>query len=679
MSTIGTSFTRVPTLLASQSALSSLTRSNSAMLRVQNQIASGLRVARPSDDALKAAAIAFIDDRLERADQRARNIDHGRAALDSLDAMLAEVSELALEAKSLATAQLSTGHSAEQRRQQADIVAGFIDSLFNIANTQSVAGHVLGASNATTTPVQTFHDGYRYTARGTGLITDLGAGLNIPLTLGQSPIIGTSARVRGDVRFQPTLTASTPIAELRGARGLGVTPGAVQVSINNAPPLTVDLADADTLENVAAAITHAIRQYESQHDVTILGPSGITIADNALRFDITAPPGQPPNTIAFQDLGAGTTAQDLGLAAENFAFGPSDDTGLPLDPQLTWRTPIAAIFQDPLGAIRIRNAGLTRIVNLGGAQTLGDIRDLIEGSGAGLRVTINDARDGLDIVSEVSTSRTNALAIEEANDGTNTAARLGIRTYAPSTRLADFNHGRGVRFNTASIDPVTGQPDPQADIDFTIRLGDGRAIDIDLRPQDVLTVGTLIARINELAAQAGHDAEFEAALVPHTNGLALIQGIDIGNPITIEPRNRSLAAEDLGLMAGRYDPDRAAFIAEDRATVRVDSFFSHLLDLRDALRADDHNAITYAAEGIESIVARVAETRGLVGGFAQRIERAATRNEDLIVLDQSIRGTLRDTDFAEAAIRLSMLQTQIQAGLASTARLSSLSLLDFLA
>ncbi len=682
MSTIGTSFSRVPTLLASQSALSSLNRSNASMLRVQYEIASGLRVSRPSDDALRASAIAFLDDRLERADQRGRNIDHARAALNSLDSMLAEVSELALEAKGLATSNLSTGIPPEQRRQQADIVAGLIDSLMNLSNMDSVAGHLLGASTTSVAPVQGFHDGYRYTARGPGLITDLGDGLNIPLTLAESPIIGTSARVRGDVRFQPTLTPATPVVELRGARGLGVALGAVQLSINNSPRLTVDLAGADTLENVAAAITHAVRQYEAEHEVEILGPAGVRIVDDAIAFDITAPPGEPANELTFFDLGAGTTALDLGLTdigGAAFSFGPGDDTGLPIDPELTWRTPITAIFQDPLGAIRIRNAGLTRLVDLSSAQTLGDVRDLIEGSNSGLRVAINDTRDGLDIISEVSTSRANAMAIEEANDGTNTAARLGIRTYAPTTRITDFNDGRGIRFNTNSVDPITGQPDPQGDIDFTIRLGDGRTIDVDLRPQDVQTVGTVIARINELTALSGMDADFEAGLVPHANGLALIQSQDTGNPITIEPRNRSLAAQDLGLLGGEYDPDRATFVAEDRAKVRVDSFFSHLLDLRDALHADDDDAITFAAENIESIVGRVAETRGLVGGYAQRIDRAATRNEDLIVLDQTIRGGLRDTDLADAAVRLSMLQTQIQAGLASTARLSSLTLLDFLA
>jgi hypothetical protein len=282
-----------------------------------------------------------------------------------------------------------------------------IDSLFHMANTRSVAGYVLGASTATAAvPVQGFHDGYRYTARGTGLITDLGDNLNIPLTLGASPVIGTSARVRGDVRFQPSLSPTTVIAELRGARGLGVTPGSVQIAINNAPRLTVNLSGVETLEGIAAAITHAIGEYEDENEITILGSGGVSITNNAISLDVTAPPGEPPNTVRFFDPGPGTTAADLGLAAEGFAFGPGDDTGFALDPELTWRTPISAIFTQPLGAIRVKNAGLTRLVDLSGAQTLGDIRDQIEGSGAGLRVSINDTLDGLDIVNEVSTSST---------------------------------------------------------------------------------------------------------------------------------------------------------------------------------------------------------------------------------------------------------------------------------
>lgn len=680
MSTIGSTFSRVPTLLASQSALTSINRSNAAMLRLQHQIASGLRVSRPSDDPLKAATIAYLDDRLERADQRARNLNHGQSALDALDSVLGEISELALEAKSVAVSNLGTGIPVEQRRQQAGVISGLIDSLFHASNTRSVAGHVIGASTAQAVPVQSLFSGYRYAAQGPGLLTDLGDGLRIPLTLSDNPVIGTSARVRSDVQLQPQLSAATPLVEVRGARGVGVAVGAVQIEINGQTRLTVDLGGADTIGNVADAITHAIRQYEDQSQTTILGTGGVTVGEQAILIDVSADPVAPggdPPVITFIDLGAGTTARDLGLTAEPFIGGDTPGEGEPLDPILTWRSPIGALLDQPLGKVRLRNAGHTRIVDLSGAQNIGDIRDRIHGAGLGVRIEINETRDGLNIVSEVSTSRRNAMSIEDA-DETGTASLLGIRTYAPTTRLADFNFGRGVRFNTDSVDPVTGLPDPQRDVDFTIHLGDGTRLDVDLRPQDMVSVATLIARINQIARDVGQDipGDFEARIGP--GGLMLAQDGDFPEPLRIEPRNGSQAAEDIGLLHGAYDAQEAAFFAEDRAKVRVNSLFSHLLDLRDALLDDDLDTLTLAGEDLESVIGRVAESRAQVGGWSRRIVQAATRHEDLMVLDESIRSTLRDTDFAEAAMRLSLLQTQLQAGLASAARLSSLSLLDYL-
>src|SRR5262249_4735197 len=107
--------------------------------------------------------------------------------------------------------------------------------------------------------------------------------------------------------------------------------------------------------------------------------------------------------------------------------------------------PIPQLGIGPLGSITLKNAGNTRTVDLSSAQTLDDVRNLIEGSGLGLRVQINDAQTGLDVLNEVSTGKAGAMSIEEVPGGNLTATRLGIRTYAAETRLADFNDGKGVR------------------------------------------------------------------------------------------------------------------------------------------------------------------------------------------------------------------------------------------
>jgi flagellar hook-associated protein 3 FlgL len=100
--------------------------------------------------------------------------------------------------------------------------------------------------------------------------------------------------------------------------------------------------------------------------------------------------------------------------------------------------------------------------------------------------------------------------------------------------------------------------------------------------------------------------------------------------------------------------------------------------LRDALERNDTSGITLAGGKLEEFVSRVAETRALVGGYARRVDDAQSREQDQNVLDETIRSNVRDLDYAEAAVRLSLLQTQYQAGLQTTALLQGQSLLNFL-
>lgn len=685
MSIIAPGLARVPNMLFASQSLSSISRTNVALYRVNEQFATGRAINRPSDDAVRAAAIAVLDERLERSAQRLRNLDHADAALSELDVALGEAHDLFLEAQTIASQQANTGSSDDERSAQAQVVSSLIDRLYQLSNRESVAGYIFGGSRAGQRPVELLHGGYRYVGSGDGLVTDLGPGQSIPLTMGAGSAIGaTSARVQGSVDLDPALTPETRLADLAGARGLGVTLGQIDLGFDGGPLARIDLSGADTMEDVVATITAAIRQYESDNAVTILGPAGVSLSGGAISIDVVA--GPPDPQLTFSDVGGGVTAKDLGLASDTSAvvFDAASPDGLDLNPRLTWRSPVSALqgVTGALGSIRINNLGRTAVVDLSGAQTLEDVRNLIEAAGLGVRVEINAAGDGIDVVNETAAGRDQALSIAEVPGSNQTATRLGIRTYTGDTLLSDFNDGRGVRIVHGSTDPTTGLPDPARDVDFTITLGDGAAttIDVDLRPEDIVSVQTLIDRINSQAAAQGVNvpADFEAVLTEDANGLTFVQNGTYTGPVRVEPQNNSAAAGDLGLMDGTYDAGTGSFRAQDRATVRVDSLFTALIDLRDALLRNDTAGITLAGERLEQTSERVVQARAVVGAHASRVQAAALRQENLVVLDEKTRSGLRDLDYAEASVRFSQLQLQLQAGLQVTAMASSRTLLDFL-
>lgn len=680
MSIIPAGISRAPNLLFSQSSLSNITRANLDLFTAQTQLATGRKVGRFSDDAVKAATISVLDDSIERSGQRARNLDHAESALDVLDSSLGEATDLLLDAKSIASEQVGFGSSAEERASKAQVVGSMLQSLLNLANRQSVAGYMFGGSRTGTAPVEQLFGGFRYVGEGDGLTTDLGLGDSVRLTLGASNSIGaTSARVRGDQDLDPVLTGDTRLADMGGARGLGVTPGTVRFSFSGGPLTDVDLSGADSAQDVADALTFAIRDYETAHGVTALGAGGVSFAGGAFTFDVA-----PGGSLQFADATGGVTAQDLGLVSGSgpVIFTPTSPAGLDAAPELTWRTGIGSLagVTGPLGSIRLNNMGQSRVVDLSGAATLGDLRNIIEGAGLGLRVVINTDGSGIDVLNEVAGSRGQAMSIEEVPGGT-TATALGIRSFTASTRIADFNDGRGVSIVDGATDPITGLPDPALNSDFSITLGDtgGTTFPVDLRPQDMVTVQTVIDRINAEAAAAGiAPADFSAALADGANGIAFTQNAAFTGSIRVGKLNNSAAAEQLGLATGTYDATTRTFRAEDRAKVRVDNLFTQLIDLRDSLLGNDTAGMTIAGERLETSSDALSQTRALVGGYASRVGAEQKRVEDSTVTDEKTRSNLRDLDYAEAASRFALLQTQLQAGIQSAAAASRLSLLDFL-
>ncbi|MCP4938725.1 MAG: hypothetical protein GY921_06030, partial [Phycisphaeraceae bacterium] len=325
----------------------------------------------------------------------------------------------------------------------------------------------------------------------------------------------------------------------------------------------------------------------------------------------------------------------------------------------------------PLGSLRIENAGQVRVVDLAGVTTIGDLRDTVELLDIGVRIELGASGDRIAVKNELSGG---AMSISEVGGGV-TATELGIRNFSADTLLSDFNDGRGVAIRSGSVDPISGNLDPDADVDFTVSLHDGRSFDVDLAGAE--TVQDVLDAIKGAAGGIGLvvPGEFDAGLASDGNGIAFTDLTVGGDDLSIERRNNSTAAADLGIQGSTAG---ATLAGTDRATVAVDGVFGHLKALRDALYADDESGIAFAVQRLEADIARSTEARAEVGVRARRVEDATIREEDLQVQDLSLKSTLQDLDFTDAAIRFSQLQQQLQAGLSTAGRITSLTLLDYL-
>jgi len=197
-------------------------------------------------------------------------------------------------------------------------------------------------------------------------------------------------------------------------------------------------------------------------------------------------------------------------------------------------------------------------------------------------------------------------------------------------------------------------------------------------PGDLVDVNTLLTKINGEAAAAGLGAVFNATLATTGNGIVFEDTAGGAGQTSVSSLN-GYAAKDLGLLNATFTPGApATFAAEDRAGVRVDSIFSTLVELRDALDGDSRIGIQLAGERLEGDIDRIVRARALVGVRASRVDKGEDRVTEARLLDEDIRSGLRDLDYTAAATKFSLLELQRQAGLATASRVTGLSLLDFL-
>ncbi len=658
MGVIPANLARVPNALASRIALSGIQKSNRDLLMLQVQLAAGKAFSRPSENAIGASTVSVLDDAIERREQRVRNLSQADATLNSLDGALGDVSDLLQEARGIGLSQIGVGSDEATRTNQASVIDSMLSSLISIANRDLRGIHYFGGDHHASEPFSTLMSGLRFVGGGAGMRADLGLASDIRVTMSAEQAFGAlSGRVRGERDLDPSMDASTRLIDLRGANGSGVRAGTIEIDVNGTIT-EVDLSDADSVGDVLTRIGDAIAATDPGATVGVDPATGDRIA-------ITPSAG---TTVVIRDSNSSTTAGDLGLAG-TYAGGATG-VGLDLDPKLTPLTRLDALsgVTVPLGQILIRNGGQARQLDLSSMTTVQDLQNAVARLGIGARVEISDDGTRLNVRNELSGA---TMSIEEV--GGTAATELGIRSFSASTRLADFNDGRGVRQADGAIDPITGLPDPAADMDIRITLKDGRSFEVDIDGD--FTVQDVLNSINGAAASAGVlPSEFTAQLVASGNGIELVDSTP-GAKLQVQDINSSGTAEDLGILGDSSDP---SLIGSDRATVAVDSVFSHLMALRDALLANDQRGIEFATDRLESDISRVAEARADVGVRSRRVAEATIREEDLGIQDMALRSSIQDLDFTQAATRFATLQQQLEAGLAGAARATNLSLLDFL-
>ncbi len=308
---------------------------------------------------------------------------------------------------------------------------------------------------------------------------------------------------------------TTLLSALHGGRGFG-TLGQIQLTDRTGATATVDLSDAETVDDVLAAINSAGLGIEAslnqaRHGIQLRDTTGASAAN----FQVT-------------DADGTGTATALGIAVDDAVT--SVDSGS-LDRQIVSRQTLLSDWKQGSGVSNgsftiTDTLGVTKAVNLTVLQpkTIGDVLDAINGLGLALEARINDAGDGIALVDTGGGST--AITVTDSGGG-RAASQLGIAGQSTAVEIG------GV---------------------MTQVLSGSTALKIELDDDDTLT--DLVNRINEsgfkISASIFSDG---SGMTPHrlsiTSGVSGRRGqllIDSGE-LNL-PFQEVVAAQDALLLIG---------------------------------------------------------------------------------------------------------------------------------
>lgn len=639
------SVSRISQNMRSAFVVDSVRQSQRSLFLTQSRLASGRSFVSPSENPLGASRALDLTRALGQQEQFRRNLQYGDNSLTANDAAIGEIADLLIEASRIASQNVSNLTSADERASEAELVAGIRSQLQIVGNRQFGGRYIFGGRDTQNRPFVDADGGIAYVGdtgeRFTRVEQGLRASVNLP---GNLLFDSLSTPIAKDVDLTPKLTETVRLDDLTGATGGALSRGVLVINeIGGAGAVRIDLADANTLGDVANAINTAM-QAEGGAVVASVSDTGLVLT-----------PGGKDVTVS--DTGGGAFAAALGVRTD-VPTGAKID-GAALTPRVTRLTPIAELAGgagiDLEGGLVVSNGPRTVTIDTSGAETVQDLINALNNAEVGILARISDDGTGIDVFNQVSGSN---FSIGE-NDGT-TASDLGIRTFNAATPLSGLNLGRGVAL-------------ADGEDDLRITTKDGTTLDVNL--DGAKTIGDVIALINDAAETA--TVGVEASLTSVGNGIRIEDSSSGTGDLSVSSLNLSNAAKDLGLDKTASGME-TAIDGDDVNPLRTNGILDALTELEQALRADDTQGISHAGGRLDALRESVNRVHGVVGARAQAMTTKMAQMEDASLTTQTFLSEVRDLDYAKAISDLQAGTTQLQANLRASSTILNLTLLDFL-
>ena len=652
-------FARTTPLSSQMQLQRNINNTQSALFNLQRQISTGQKYHLPSQSPTSSRRTVLIQRLLESKATQANNLQTAQQFLDLTDSSISEVNQLLNDLKGSLLEVPQSTTSDEQRKVIKDELSAAIQQLVGIGNTNIAGRYLFGGAATNQAPINSSGGYIEFNGNFNGLNTIPGFDQLIQTNADAGSVFGgNQPTVTGSVDLNPAITVDTKLGELNG--GNGIPKGFISIS-DTQSEVTIDIRNAQTVGDVIDLI-------ESNP------PEGRTVdvelVDGHLEISID---GAAPSTLLISEVNGGRTAHELGIYA-NISTAGSTIVGHDLDPTLTKTTTLDRLqFVDDLGSpvafdqasgFTISQDNNTYLVDINGAETVEDILNAINGSGASVVASIGNDGKTIRVDSKIA-----GVDFSIGENGGTTATQLGIRTFTGNTLLSELNFGGGV-------DVADGT-------DFTIETRTGNILDIDI--SNAKTVQDVLDTINQHPDNQNPATSITARLTGVGNGIELYDPNSLGTlQLTVTRSDLSAAAIDLGFVPVGSDSatasgDPTTFTGRDVHQHEAKGLFTTLRRLIDSLDGGyDEVQFERAMEMFEKDLARLDDAAVDVALRGQRVESLSLSNEEEQLQLQTLLSDEFDVDVVAAISSLTIQETTLQSSLQLMARSFQLNLFSYI-
>src|SRR5205814_6313054 len=181
---------RVSNLLRTSVATQSIASTQQQLLEVQNQLSTGKRLNAPSDDPGSAAIAEQLRKTLEQRQAFSDNLKAAGSQLGEVDSTLGDLGDLLKQAQTIASANVGSDVTDEQRASAAAVVQSLYDQAISIGNKELDGVYLFAGDRSTDPPFVEEGGGVKFVGSGRTLQNQYVEHTTLPFMIDGDAVFG---------------------------------------------------------------------------------------------------------------------------------------------------------------------------------------------------------------------------------------------------------------------------------------------------------------------------------------------------------------------------------------------------------------------------------------------------------------------------------------------------------